>query len=386
MQPTIHHKLIHFIEKYQASLAAYTQSLIPTKQKGVTAVKMSTSITILLISFSCTSCSMDPRVLETAAKNKTEPFGIAHAGSFHIGGELVAVQSAGIFGKDSGTVWAHQLQVSYYLPDTKRPKTPVVMMPGFGLAKEVYIETPDGREGWAIQFLRAGHPVYLIEPANSLRAGINPEAINAQLQGRDGGSGVIFTWTRELAYPRFGLGPMVDELFDDSQMPVNTDYELSTFFSPVHVIQTEGKAMIMDGLSSNLSGLHELSARIGPAILLVHSATGVPGFAFAEKNSEQVKAVINIEPVGCPAARISNFPDTPVLSMFTDHMEIRPQMPARQEECQVVVDAMQARGIPSKMLALPAMGIHGNSHLPMLELNSAELANLLLDWIEDNNL
>lgn len=76
-------------------------------------------------------------------------------------------------------------------------------------------------------------------------------------------------------------------------------------------------------------------------------------------------AVINIEPVGCPAGTIEEFPDVPALSMFADHMEVREQMPVRQQECQKVVDALSERGVAAKMLALPVMGILGNSHLPM---------------------
>ena len=323
---------------------------------------------------------------EVAENTVPKTYAIGTAGIFHVGGQEVSVAHANVDGAESGTVWASQLLVSYYLPETLMPKAPLVMMPGFGVASQVYLSTPDGREGWALQFLRAGHPVYLVEPANSVRAGFNPDAINSQLLDGASEGGVLFTWAREMAVPRFGFGPEYGTFFEDAQLdPVNYD-ELTKLFTPVLVPQMDGLTMIADGLPHNLAGLAELFSRIGPSILLVHSATGVPGFAFAKSHPEQVLAVINIEPVGCPSATVSEFPDVPVLSMFGDHMEVREQMVGRQDQCQQVVDALSARGVPAAMLALPDMGIKGNSHFPMSEKNSEQLADLMLDWIEANGI
>lgn len=328
----------------------------------------------------------EPQNLVDESFNENPPFLIAKAGVFNVGGELVEVHEANVDASESGTVWANQLLVRYFIPATENPKIPVVMMPGYGLASDIYLETPDGREGWAMQFIQAGHPVYLIEPANSTRAGINPEILNAHIRGREGDPAQLFTWAQELAWTRFGFGPAEGEFFDDGLMPRDSFDQLVKMFTPTQVETVDGPAIIMYGLQHNLMGLDELINRIGQSILLVHSATGVPGFVYAANNPQNIAAVINIEPVGCPAATVDDFPDVPVLSMFADHMEVREQMPVRQEECQKVVDELISRGVPAAMMALPAMGINGNSHLPMSELNSAELADLLLSWIEENQL
>ena len=73
------------------------------------------------------------------------PFLISRAGAFNVGGELVEVNEANVDASESGTVWANQLLIRYFIPATENPKTPVVMMPGYGLASDIYLETPDGR-------------------------------------------------------------------------------------------------------------------------------------------------------------------------------------------------------------------------------------------------
>ncbi len=146
-----------------------------------------------------------------ASDEITSPLLISRVGAFHVGGELVEVHEANVDASETGTVFANQLMVRYYLPATNSPKSPVVMMPGDGLASDIYLETPDGREGWAMQFIQVGHPVYLVEPANSTRAGINPEILNAHIRGRKSEPAQLFTWAQELTWTRFGFGPAEGE-------------------------------------------------------------------------------------------------------------------------------------------------------------------------------
>ena len=93
------------------------------------------------------------------------------AGGFQVGGEIVPVGATSVEGSKSGTVWANQLSVLYMVPAVSGGRKPVVLLPEFGLARDIYLETPDGREGWAMELLRAGYPVYLVEPAQSKHTG-----------------------------------------------------------------------------------------------------------------------------------------------------------------------------------------------------------------------
>jgi len=47
-------------------------------------------------------------------------------------------------------------------------------------------------------------------------------------------------------------------------------------------------------------------------------------------------------------------------------------------------ERVNAAGGDVVMMHLPAMGIHGNSHMFMQDRNSLELADLILGWIDDH--
>ncbi len=66
--------------------------------------------------------------------------------------------------------------VQFFLPAQRRSEVALVMIPGGGLPSWSYTATPDGREGWAQQFARAGVPVYLLNP--NLRGTIAVETTN----------------------------------------------------------------------------------------------------------------------------------------------------------------------------------------------------------------
>ena len=42
------------------------------------------------------------------------------------------------------------------------------------------------------------------------------------------------------------------------------------------------------------------------------------------------------------------------------------------------------RGGNAQMLWPPALGIHGNSHMFMLDKNNLQIADLILKWIDEN--
>ena len=256
------------------------------------------------------------------------------------------------------------------------------MLPGFGLAAAIYLETPDGREGWAMDAVRRGYPVYLVDPAHSARAGFDPTPYTNAQRGAATESPVLFTWGRETVWRRWGLGEEYPVPFADGRFPYDAYDDVVRAFTSVNVGEIAGEAMIRHQLDANVAALVALLDRIGPSILLVHSAAGVTAFEVARREPDRVLAVISIEPVGCPTENLNAFLGTPVVSMFGDHMEVRPQMPARRDECRITIDYLAVNGTPSVMFDLPAMGIAGNSHLLMSEHNSAALMTLMLDWLE----
>jgi hypothetical protein len=49
-------------------------------------------------------------------------------------------------------------------------------------------------------------------------------------------------------------------------------------------------------------------------------------------------------------------------------------------------EAINRHGGNAEILVLPEIGIHGNTHFPMLDLNNLEIADLLSKFFEDNRL
>ena len=50
------------------------------------------------------------------------------------------------------------------------------------------------------------------------------------------------------------------------------------------------------------------------------------------------------------------------------------------------VDAMNRHGGNATLVELPGIGIRGNTHFMMSDLNNAEIADLLAGWLHDNEL
>jgi hypothetical protein len=315
-----------------------------------------------MIAFTLTACS----------GSDSEP-GIGQVSAFHLGGREIPVTGSGVEADQTDVTYVGQVAVTALLPDRPTERPPIVMLPGFGIAVTSYLETPDGREGWAMDAIRRSHPVYLVEPALSARAGISPDQ-----------SIRLFSWGSHNVWRRWGLGEAYPVPFDDGQFPVEYWDDVVKSFAQVQVGDATGRGMIAVQNKDTVNGVKQLLDRIGPSILLVHSASGTPGFETARNNSDQVLAVVNVEPVGCPTEALEQWTGIPVLSVFGDHMEVRPQMPPRQRNCQTTVDYLKDRGTAADMFALPEMGITGNSHLMMDERNSGELMAMILDWLEEN--
>ena len=47
------------------------------------------------------------------------------------------------------------------------------MIPGMGLTSYLYLGTPDGRDGWAPLFAKAGYPVYVFDEPNNAVSGFD---------------------------------------------------------------------------------------------------------------------------------------------------------------------------------------------------------------------
>jgi hypothetical protein len=51
-----------------------------------------------------------------------------------------------------------------------------------------------------------------------------------------------------------------------------------------------------------------------------------------------------------------------------------------------MVDTLNAHGGNATLLPLPTIGITGNTHFPMSDLNSAQVADVLSNWLREKGL
>jgi hypothetical protein len=87
-------------------------------------------------------------------------------------------------------------------------------------------------------------------------------------------------------------------------------------------------------------------------------------------------------------SQLATLAKIPTLVMFGDHLGDVQGGPANWATsfgtCQTFVKQVNDAGGDAQMMSLPAMGIHGNSHMLMQDRNNLQLADLILGWIDQH--
>ena len=79
----------------------------------------------------------------------------------------------------------------------------------------------------------------------------------------------------------------------------------------------------------------------------------------------------------------------PILVVFGDHRDTptgigsRPSWQLSFESCQALINRLKTAGGQARMLSPAESGIRGNSHMIMQDRNSAQIADLILRWIDE---
>ena len=115
-----------------------------------------------------------------ASTSTTGPLSIEKQGSFFVGGRNVKSDTLATLPQyaSAGTITVDQMYVRYQVP-TGASKTPITLIHGCCLTGKTWETTPDGRMGWDEYFVRAGHPVYVIDQAWRGRSAGNISIINS---------------------------------------------------------------------------------------------------------------------------------------------------------------------------------------------------------------
>lgn len=115
---------------------------------------------------------------------KDESITLKAMGSFYVGGQRTLIQHSGSgAAARPGHIWDGGMYVRYMIPSSNRPKAAVVMWSGGCHTGKSFETTPDGREGWDMIFVRAGHPVYVVDATYRGRSPVSQETLIAARSG-----------------------------------------------------------------------------------------------------------------------------------------------------------------------------------------------------------
>jgi hypothetical protein len=322
------------------------------------------------------------------------PLVIARQGSFAAGGAVL--QTPGTFdpfvnGGPGQTLHGDHVYTQFQVPMNPRA-LPLVMWHGGGQMGKTWESTTDGREGYQSIFLRRGFIVHIIDQPRRGRAG--QSTAGTTLVPTPGDQDLFVAW-------RLGIWP---DFYPNTQFPQGA-YAIDQFF----------RQMTVDTGPSDINvvtdGVKALFDRIGPAVLLTHSASGILGWVTAIKSS-QVRAIYAYEPTDyvfpvteVPPALGSIVPkpvsvaDFMKLTQIPIRMQYSDGIPAtsspyprvqnwvnRLAMGKLMRDAINRHGGDASVLHLPDIGIFGNTHFSFADVNNVQIADILSDWLHQKEL
>lgn len=336
-----------------------------------------------------------------------QPISILEQGSFTVGGTVKT--SPGTFdpiahgafnptnqSAEGQTLHGDHATVFYQVP-VDANKLPLVFWHGFGQSMRTWQTTPDGREGFQSIFLRRGFPVHLVDQPRRGLSGRSTEPTTIKASTDDQLWFGIF---------RVGVGT---EFYPDIQFSKDPE-ALNQYFR--QITPDTGPLDIM----VNIDAVSALFDKIGEGILVTHSHSGGQGWMTALKN-KNIKAIASYEPGsnfvfpedevpasipyvggtlsarGVPMSEFKRLTEIPIVIYYGDNIPDEPVENPAQEQWRAAVtmaklwrDTVNKHGGDVTLIQLPDIGLKGNTHFPMSDLNNQKVADLLSDWLKEKGL
>ena len=125
-----------------------------------------------------------------------------------------------------------------------------------------------------------------------------------------------------------------------------------------------------------------LLEKVGPGVVMIHSQAGLFGWKVAQARPELVRALVLLEPaaVGDPA-KASALKDIPQLIVYGDNIQADKRWPTIRSRGIEFAGLVRQAGGHVDVVDLPEHGIHGNSHMMMMDYNNLAVAGLVQDWL-----
>ena len=351
---------------------------------------------------------------------------IARQGHFYVGGKWV--------GEPGKQRMRGAMYVEVWVPKKLRHPYPILFVQaGGGQTSIGLLQTPDGRPGWAYDFVNQGYTIYMMDFPGRGRSAFIPGLDGDVIPPRTGelmeqvwtGGAPAPTpqrsWPQSDKYTQWpsdapNKGQIGDPVFD--------------YFAKTELNFPSGDDM--EPLAAeDLVQLVDLIRK--PVVLLLHSRLATSGWLLADARPKMIKAIIAAEPWGPPIQNaeldargpghiwgLTNFPmhyDPPVkdaseLQTVQEAQADGPGLvpcwiqkePARKlinlEGIPVLNVSSQASyhrpyarcvakwlnqaGVKTEYVRLEDVGLPGNGHQMMSEKNSAGIAKFFMQWLDKN--
>ncbi|KAJ7087238.1 alpha beta-hydrolase [Mycena belliarum] len=319
----------------------------------------------------------------------------------------------------NSTIAADQVYVERLSPAHVTQPLPILLIHGQGMTGTNFLNTPDGRLGWADYLLSQGYELYIMDQPSRGRSPWQPTVDGAlvvpfntfAVESRFTASQRFKLWPQAALHTQWpGNGSVGDPVFDEFY--ASTAPSLNSTAEQARKIKNAGS---------------QLLDQIGPVILMTHSLAGQFGWILADSRPKQVKAIVALEPWGPPLinavfppftpARVWGLTDLPVAydppvkspsdiarviasdsPGFTCSQQAKParklinlvNIPvlvvtseasyhAIYDNCSV--EYLRAAGVSVEHTRLGDVGIHGNGHMFFMEKNNIQIAKHIKPWI-----
>ena len=308
---------------------------------------------------------------------------------------------------DYGTIASGQMYVQYLIPATVTQPLPIVLVHGGGGQGTHYLGLGSGEPGWAHFFVQQGYSTYIVDRPGHGRAPYHPDALGpmSPVPAMEGVA-ADFEAAATGSPPRWnGTGKIGDPLLDRFQAGQNAAPQDQAM---AHALWASRGAALLD--------------RIGPAIILVHSAGGPFAWVVADQRPSLVKAIVAVEPAGPPfgaltwglsaspvtydppvadARELATRDVTPAPGSGLPVYKLQAEPPRRLKNLQGIpisfvlgensprhkqtdppsVEFLRQAGCSVDFIRLEERGIRGNGHFMMLETNRREVFDVIHAWI-----
>lgn len=306
------------------------------------------------------------------------PYQLKDFGSFYLAGKTILVEGEPIKevyrNKDfpnlqidvNGDYVIEQAYVQYYIPIASTKRLPVIFVHGGGHTGSVWEMTADGRQGWLHYFLKQGYPVYVIDNVERGRAGWSclPGVWEEEPDLRSG----KHTWTM------FRLGP--EEGYDQRLPFPNQQFPITAFNNLLHYNVPRWNTHA----EPSTQALVKLCNRVGPCIVIVHSQSGAFGLDALNETPESIQGVVFLEPASFGAVSHA-CQNKPLLYLYGDYIEEFEIWKKLYHLALKQKEALERNGAIVEWVELPKQNILGNSHMPMMDHNHLDIAEIVHQWI-----